>query len=610
MKLEHLSDWRRTIRCGELRSDHVGDTVRLAGWVHRIRDHGGVIFLDLRDRAGVAQVVFRPGDGGDGDSSVIARELHSEYVVAVDGVVRRRPDDMVNPGMPTGEIEVEASSLLVLNDSRTPPFVLTESPTAGEDLRLEYRYVDLRRPELMQVLGMRHRLSRVVRSYLDGEGFWEVETPMLVRPTPEGARDYLVPSRIHPGHFYALPQSPQLYKQILMVSGFDRYYQLARCLRDEDLRADRQPEHTQIDLEMSFVGEDDIYGLIEGLMRECFREVLGVELEERFPRILYRDAMDMYGTDKPDLRFDFPMLDVSGAVRGCGFQVFESTLESGGVVKLLRVPGGGSLSRRDQDALEELAKRYGAKGLARAKVSSCALETGVAKFLPPAVHDGLIRMSGAEDGDLILMVADSWETACRSLGAVRSRLGKAWLSDHPDEAAKWRFLWVVEFPLFEKDQESGRLSPAHHMFTMPMEEDLELLETQPEAVRGRLYDLVLNGFELGSGSVRIHRRDVQERIMKVVGMPAGEAERRFGFLLKAFQYGAPPHGGIALGLDRIVMLLAGRTSLRDTIAFPKTTSAASLVDGAPAPVEPVDLRDLHLELRPGIRPSGDENEHN
>ena len=595
MNLDHLAGFRRTHRCGDLRREHAGRPVRLCGWVHRLRDHGGVLFLDLRDRAGLVQVVFRPGEGPDHPSER-ARRLGSEFVIAVEGTCVLRPDSMVNLQMSTGTVEVEATALLILNDSQTPPFVLEEAPSAGEDLRLEYRYLDLRRPELASVLGMRHRVTQAVRGYLDGQEFWEIETPMLVRPTPEGARDYLVPSRVHPGSFYALPQSPQLYKQLLMVSGMDRYYQLARCLRDEDLRADRQPEHTQIDLEMSFAGEEEIFALVEGLMGEVFGRVLSAELAVPFPRLVYREAMDRYGSDKPDLRFGFALVDAADAVRGSGFKVFDETLAAGGGVMLLRWPGGAAFSRREQDELEELAKRYGAKGLARAKVTSTGLEGGPAKFLSAAVQHGLVEAAGAVEGDLLCLVADRRDIACRSLGALRSRLGQEWLKAHPDSAKPWRFLWITEFPLFEQDPQTGVLSPAHHLFTMPMEEDLPFLASDPVRVRGRLYDLVLNGSELGSGSIRIHRRDIQEAVMRVVGITGEDAERRFGFLLKAFQYGAPPHGGIALGLDRIIMLMAGRSSLRDTIAFPKTTSASSLVDGCPAPVAAEDLRDLRLRV--------------
>lgn len=598
VKLEQLGEWRRTHTCGELRLAHDGEPVRLAGWVQRSRDHGGVLFLDVRDRFGVTQTVFRPAEGDAGAVAELARELRSEFVVAVEGVVAARPAEMINPRIETGEIEILVSRIRVLNDSKTPPFIPDEGANVSEDLRLQYRYLDLRRPELAAVIALRHRVAARVRRYLDSQRFLEIETPLLVRPTPEGARDYLVPSRVHPGSFYALPQSPQLYKQILMVAGMDRYYQLARCLRDEDLRADRQPEHTQIDLEMSFVGEEEIHQLIEGLMVELWNGELGVLLETPFPRLSHHEAMARFGSDKPDLRFELELVDLGETVRGSGFGVFEHAIAAGGSVRGLNIPGGGALSRKAQDDLEELARRYGAKGLARTKATGSGFEGGIAKFLSDPMQTRVREQFGSRDGDLLVMVADRHEVACRSLGAIRSRIGNEWLAAHPEQAGTWRFLWVDRFPVFEEDAESGRLSPAHHLFTMPLEEDLHLLETEPRRVRGRLYDLVLNGYELGSGSIRIHRRDIQEAVMRVVGVTAEEAEQKFGFLLTAFQYGAPPHGGIALGLDRIIMLMAGRSSLRDTIAFPKTTSAASLMDGCPAAVDPQELADLRIRLEP------------
>lgn len=593
--LEHLGDFRRTHPCGAVRADHAGTNVRLVGWVHRTRDHGGVLFVDLRDRYGVVQVVFHP-DGEAAGLAERARELKSEYVLAVEGTVTRRPPEMVNAKLPTGEIEVTARALRVLNDSRTPPFVPDEAANVSEDLRLEYRFIDLRRPELNAILGMRHRVCIEVRRYLDTQGFWEIETPMLVRPTPEGARDYLVPSRVHENAFYALPQSPQLYKQILMVSGMDRYFQLARCLRDEDLRADRQPEHTQIDMEMSFIGEDEVFAVVEGILQGVWEKELGVALETPFPRMVYREAMERYGSDKPDVRFGFELVGLETALEGSGFRIFDEALAGGRAIKGIRIAGGGALSRKEQDELEALVQRYGAKGLARAKVAGGKLEGGFGKFVTEDAQRRVVATLGAEEGDLVTVVADRWGTTCRSLGALRSKLGNDWLAENPAAAAPWRFLWVVEFPLFEEDADSGAFVPAHHMFTMPMDEDLPYLESDPARVRGRLYDLVLNGFELGSGSIRIHRRDIQEAVMRVVGVGADEAEHKFGFLLKAFQFGAPPHGGIALGLDRIIMLMARRASLRDTIAFPKTTSAASLMDGCPTAMTDEDLRDLHIRL--------------
>ncbi len=600
--IESLGSWRRTNRCGDLRAADVGAEVILMGWVNRVRDHGGVFFLDLRDRTGVAQIVCRPGSDRE-ETVEKARSVRPEHVIAVRGKVGLRPDEMRNPQMPTGEIEVHASEIRILNVAETPPFVIGDEEVAGEDLRLEYRYLDLRSASLQAVLGLRHRAAQETRRYLDEEGFWEIETPVLVRPTPEGARDYLVPSRIHPGAFYALPQSPQLYKQLLMVSGMDRYFQLARCLRDEDLRADRQPEHTQIDIEMSFTDEGTVFALVEGLMRRLFQRCLGVEIATPFPRLAYEEAFDRFGTDKPDLRFGLEIVDISGEVANSGFKVFREALSGGGCVKALAIPEGGSLSRKEQDDLETHVKPYGARGLARAKVASEGLEGGFAKFVDPAEAARIIAACRAREGDLIAVIADRRGVANRSLGALRSRIGNRLMSE--GDRKKWHFLWVDRFPLFEKDEATGAIVPCHHLFTMPLEEDLPRLKSDPLSVHARLYDLVLNGYELASGSIRIHRRDIQEMVMGVAGIGPEEAERRFGFLLKAFQYGAPPHGGIAIGFDRVVMLMSGRTSIRDTIAFPKTTSAASLMDGAPAAVNPVDLKELHIRITKGAADDSD-----
>ncbi len=589
--MQSLGDWKRTHTCGELRPSHEGQSVVLMGWVHRVRDHGGVFFLDLRDRGGLTQVVCRPEEGNE-ELIGIAHQLSPEYVVAVQGTVMVRPE--ANPNLPTGAVEVNARELRLLNVSETPPFVIGETIGAGEDLRLEYRYLDLRSPSLQSVLGLRHRVAQQTRRYLDGRGFWEIETPILVRPTPEGARDYLVPSRVHPGCFYALPQSPQLYKQILMISGMDRYFQIARCLRDEDLRADRQPEHTQIDIEMSFVSEEEIFALVEGLFAVIFERCLGLSLETPFPRLSYEEVMDRYGIDKPDLRFDLPIRDLSEVLASSSFRVFRETLDAGGRVKGLRLPGGGALSRKEQEDLEAIAVSAGAKGLARSRFTGGALDGGFAKFLAPAESEGLASLLDLRDGDLVAVVADRRDTANRALGAVRLKVGQAGLTE--TERGQWRFLWVDRFPLFERDEATGAIAPCHHMFTMPLETDLPRLESDPLSVHARLYDLVLNGNELASGSIRIHRRDIQEAVMRVAGISPDEAERRFGFLLRAFQYGAPPHGGIAIGLDRVVMLLAGRASIRDTIAFPKTTSAMSLMDGAPSGVDPRDLKDLRIRI--------------
>ncbi len=587
---ESMGDWRRTHLCGALRGSDAGAGAVLMGWVQRTRDHGGVLFVDLRDHTGLSQVVFHPGKV---DPEVLrkARAARAEFVLAVRGTVALRPENMVNRDLATGEIEVEATALRVLNVSRTPPFPVDDESEVGEDLRLRYRYLDLRRSSLQDSLRLRAQVTLEVRKYLYGIDFVEVETPMMVRPTPEGARDYVVPARLHPGKFYALPQSPQLYKQILMVSGFNRYFQLARCLRDEDLRADRQPEHTQIDMEMAFVGEEDVYQVVEGLMSHLFRACLGVELPIPFPRLTYRQSMDAYGTDKPDLRFELPLTDVTSAVAGSPFQVFADTVARKGTVKALRVPGGAARSRKEIDGLEAAAKTNGAKGLAWTKVTGAGFEGGIGKFLgdAPALREAL----KPEPGDLLLFVADEWPVACKALGAVRTVLGEPLVAGRERE---FRFLWVREFPLFEFNRETGRWDPAHHMFSMPLEEHLDYLETDPGKVHATLYDLVANGLELASGSIRIHRRDIQERVMKVVGMSMEEAESKFGFLLEAFQYGAPPHGGIAPGLDRLIMLMSGRKSLREVIAFPKTARATSLMDGAPAEVDPHDLQDLHIRV--------------
>jgi aspartyl-tRNA synthetase len=587
----------RTHTCGELRGQNAGQHVVLTGWVHRLRDHGGVFFLDLRDRYGITQVVTRPGDTKE-DVLHVIREMRPETVVRIEGLVGQRPEGMVNPDRPTGEIEVLASAAAILAPSETPPFQIEDATSAGEDLRLEYRYLDLRRPELARVLELRHHVAMATRDHFSERGFLEIETPMLVKPTPEGARDYLVPSRERPGRFYALPQSPQLYKQMLMVAGMDRYFQIARCLRDEDLRADRQPEHTQIDVEMSFVGEEDIFAVIEALLVRLFRDVLGTEVAVPIERLDYDVCMDRFGSDKPDLRYKGDIVDVTELFAGCAFNLLGGAQAAGQRIKALVVPGGAALSRKESDALEEEVKLVGAKGLLRTKVAGCGFDSGFAKHVEPDRAAEVVRATGASAGDLLALVIDERAQANRALGRLRALLAgrEAEARRARGESPIYRFLWVCHFPLFERDEASGALTAAHHMFTMPLESDLPKLETDPLAVRAQLYDLVMNGVELGSGSVRINRRDIQERVMGVVGLTAEEADRRFGFLLKAFQYGAPPHAGIALGLDRLVMLMAQRNSIRDTIAFPKTTSALSLVDGAPAEADPKDLRDLHIRV--------------
>lgn len=583
----------RSHTCGELGEGNAGEEVRLMGWVARIRDLGGLRFIDMRDRYGLVQLLVDPAKG-DLDSAT--RGLRMEDVIACRGRVRRRPPEMVNPDLATGAVEVEAEEVILLNRSRVPPFTLADAVKANEDLRLRYRYLDLRRKPLQRNILLRHQVVLAARNFLDSRGFVEIETPMLVRCTPEGARDYLVPSRLHPGCFYALPQSPQLYKQILMVAGFDRYFQLARCLRDEDLRADRQPEHTQIDIEMSFVGEDDVFALTEELMTEMFRAGIGQELSSPFPVLTFREAMLRYGTDKPDLRIGLELKDLTQFFSGCTFPVAREALSRGGVVRGMVVPGLAKLSRRELASLEGSAREAGAGGLVSLVWRGDRFKGAVAKFFPSSLQEGLRDRLGVGEGDGLLAVIGREELVCRVLGKLRVEAARA---VGLEAAEGYRFLWVKDFPLFEWDEEGEQVVPSHHLFSMPREGDMELLEEDPLAVKARLYDLVCNGVELASGSIRIHRRDLQERVMAVVGIGKEEAQRRFGFLLEALEYGAPPHGGIAPGLDRIVMIMAGCDSIRDVIAFPKTQKAASLMDAAPSPVDPEQLRELHIELKSG-----------
>jgi aspartyl-tRNA synthetase len=589
--LENLADWKRTHVCAALRREHDGQEVLLMGWVHRRRDHGGLAFIDLRDRSGVCQVVV---DSEDPALLEKVKDVRSEYVLALRGQVRLRPAGMRNPDLPTGEVEVLVSELRVLNASLTPPFPIESAvqDEASEDLRFRYRFLDLRRPEMQRRMAFRHRVVLAARRFLDSEGFLEIETPLLIRSTPEGARDYVVPSRLHPGRFYALPQSPQLYKQLLMVAGYDKYFQMARCLRDEDLRGDRQPEHTQIDMEMSFATEDMIFDVVERMLAAVFDAVMERPLALPFQRLDYTEAMARFGTDKPDLRFDLELMDLGEIAGATEFRAFRGVLEAGGCVKGLRVPGGAAFSRREIEVLEDLAKHFGAKGLAWLKRDESGLAGGVAKFFG-GVADVLQAATGLSAGDLLLMVGDAGLTAATALGAVRTRLGETLALTDPGD---FRFLWVHRFPLFERDEDTGGWRAMHHLFSMPMEEDMDRLETDPGSVRGQLYDLVCNGVELASGSIRIHRRDIQERVMAVVGIDRQEAQRRFGFLLGAFDYGAPPHGGIAPGLDRILMVLDGGSSIRDYIAFPKTLRGTSPMVDAPAPIDEAQLRELHLRI--------------
>ncbi len=594
-----LSTRLRTHACGKVDASLAGSEVALCGWVQRTRDHGGMVFVDLRDRWGVVQLVF-----ADGNAALLAaaRDLRNETSLRITGDVVRRDAATVNPKMATGEIEIVVKTLEVLNSAPVElPFQVEGAAEAGEELRLKHRYLDLRRTTLQDTLALRSRVALETRKYLDAQGFVDIETPMLVKRTPEGARDYLVPSRVHPGEFYALPQSPQLYKQILMVSGFDRYYQLARCLRDEDLRADRQPEFSQIDLEMSYVEEEDVFALIEGLTRHLWREALGVEIPVPFPRLTWAEAMERYGSDKPDLRAGPGFFDAGDLAERSTSDLFKGVRARGERMKGLRVAGGGDWSRKVVDELGVTAAGGGAKGLAWMKVGEGGeLSGGVAKFFADVAKE-LVARAEAAPGDLLLFVAGPEKVVNASLDLVRRDVAKRrGLAQGKPPA----FLWVHRFPLFEKDPDTGAWVPCHHVFTMPHDEFRETFDTDPGPAVGKLYDLVLDGNELGSGSVRIHRRDLQERALKVIGIDAAEAERRFGFLLRAFEYGAPPHGGIALGFDRIIMLMTGRSSLRDVIAFPKNSRAISPMDECPSAVEPQLLDDLHIVVRAEAKAPG------
>ncbi|MDR1786573.1 MAG: aspartate--tRNA ligase [Spirochaetaceae bacterium] len=593
---------KRTVTCGALRRGDVGRTVILNGWIHRKREHGGIVFINLRDRYGVTQVVV--DQESPQSLTELAAGLRMEYCVAVEGAVRERPASMVNPDMPTGEVEVSARNIAVLSASETLPFMIDEvnkdgSPVVpNEDLRLQYRYLDLRTGRMQHHTALRHRVALAVRTFLDKQGFFEIETPTFIKSTPEGARDYLVPSRLYPGKFYALPQSPQLYKQLLMVSGFDKYFQIARCYRDEDARGDRQPEFTQIDLEMSFVGREDVLALTEGMMAHVFKETLGVTLPAQFPRLTYEDAIDRYGTDKPDLRFALELRDGSALAETGTFAAFKDAVTAGGAVKALVVPGAAeAYSRKKIEDLEGTARVYKAKGLPWVKVAGTGaapvLEGGVSKFFPDA--GAVCSALGAKPGDLILFVSDSSKkTACAALGAVRSRLGKDLGLADP---AAFAFVWIIDFPLFQWNEDEARWEAAHHLFSMPQEHCLSTLESDPGSVKGDLYDLVLNGYELASGSIRIHDPALQKRVFSVVGITGEEAEAKFGFLTRAFKYGAPPHGGIAPGLDRLVMLMAGETSIKEVIPFPKNTFAVSPMDDCPSEVDRKQLEELHLAVR-------------
>ncbi|WP_046173924.1 aspartate--tRNA ligase [Domibacillus indicus] len=582
----------RTFYNGEMTEEHIGQEVSLKGWVQRRRDLGSVIFIDLRDRTGIMQIVFNPEISAE--ALAVAEKVRNEYVLDVKGTIVKRDPETVNENIPTGTIEVHVTEINVLSEAKTPPFMIEDGTEVNEDVRLKYRYMDLRRPVMFETLKMRSDVTKTIRDYLDEGGFLDVETPILTKSTPEGARDYLVPSRVHPGEFYALPQSPQIFKQLLMVSGVDRYYQIARCFRDEDLRADRQPEFTQVDIETSFMSQEDIMQMTEEMLKKVMKRVKNVEIDGAFERITYEDAMNRFGSDKPDTRFGLELIDMADVVRGSGFKVFAQVVESGGQVKALCVPGGGEkYSRKDIDHLTEFAAIYGAKGLAWLKVEEDGMKGPIIKFFTDEEQAKMLETAGAKTGDLIMFVADKKQVVADALGALRLKLGKE--LGMIDES-KYNFLWVTDWPLLEYDEEEGRYYAAHHPFTMPFREDLDKMESDPGAVRAQAYDIVLNGYELGGGSIRIFERDVQEKMFKLLGFTEEQAKEQFGFLLDAFEYGTPPHGGIALGLDRLVMLLAGRTNLRDTIAFPKTASAADVLTDAPGEVSDAQLEELHLRI--------------
>lgn len=587
-----MSMFGRTYYCGEISEKNEGETVVLKGWVQKRRDLGGLIFIDLRDRTGIVQVVFNPDVSKE--ALAIADGVRSEYVLDVQGKVVLREKGTENPKLKTGKIEIHCEKVSVLNESKTPPFMIDNNAEITEEMRLKYRYLDLRRPVMYETLKLRHKTVRAIRDFLDSEAFIEVETPILTKSTPEGARDYLVPSRVHPGEFYALPQSPQIFKQLLMVGGFDRYYQVARCFRDEDLRADRQPEFTQIDIETSFLSQEDIIDIVERMMKKVMKDVKGIDITIPFPRLTYQEAMDRFGSDKPDTRFGLELVDLSEAVKDSGFKVFADTVASGGQVKGINVKkAADKYSRKDIDGLTEFVKRYGAKGLAWVKVTDQGFNGPIAKFFDEATRSQLTSILEAETGDLLLFVADKQSVVADSLGALRLKLGKdLQLIDEK----KFNFLWVTDWPLLEYDDEDGRYYAAHHPFTMPFREDIELLDTDPGKVRAQAYDIVLNGYELGGGSLRIFERDIQEKMFRALGFSEEQARSQFGFLMDAFEYGTPPHGGIALGLDRFVMILAERTNLRDTIAFPKTASASDPLTNAPSGVSQAQLDELQLSV--------------
>ncbi len=582
---------RRTCYCGEVTEEFIGKEVTLEGWAHRTRDHGGLIFIDLRDREGIVQVVFDPAEVPK-KTFEIAKEVKSEYVLMIKGTVRKRPEGTENPKLKTGNVEVLASEIEILNRSLPTPFKIEDDIDVSEDVRLRYRFLDLRRPEMQRKLILRHRAAQAVRRYLDSIGFIELETPFLTKSTPEGARDFLVPSRLNPGKFYALPQSPQLFKQIYMISGFDRYFQIVKCFRDEDLRADRQPEFTQIDLEMAFVEREDVMEVTEGILKAIFK-VIDVEIETPFKRISYETAMDMYGSDKPDLRIPWRLYTLNSALEGTEFKVLKEAILKGDTIKALKVDGDIKFSRKDLDDTVSLASNLGAKGLIWMRVTEGTINSPVAKYLREGEIKAIIEATEAKDGDTLFIVADKWEKACEILGNLRVELARKYNAIDDD---RYEFLWVVDFPLLDWDEEEKRYVAVHHPFTSPKDEDIPLLDTDPLKVKAKAYDVVLNGVEIGGGSIRIHREDIQKKIFGLLGIGDEEAKLKFGFLLEALQYGAPPHGGLALGFDRIMAIITKSTSIRDVIAFPKTQKGICLMTQAPSEVSEKQLKELFIQV--------------
>ncbi|MCZ7602189.1 MAG: aspartate--tRNA ligase [Melioribacteraceae bacterium] len=584
---------KRTHTCGELRQENIDQHVVLNGWVDNRRDLGGVIFIDLRDRYGITQVVFEPTYNEE--THELASQLRSEFVISIEGKVRKRPPETDNPKLPTGHVDVMVDKLIILNKAETTPFPIKDKVDVNEDLRLKYRYLDLRRESMQSNILLRHRMYQSVRKYFDEQNFVEVETPILMKSTPEGARDFLVPSRVHKGKFYALPQSPQTYKQLLMVSGFDRYFQIVKCFRDEDLRADRQPEFTQIDVEMSFVDTEDIFEVVEGLMKKLLKEVKDYDLETPIPRLSFNEAMEKYGSDKPDLRFDLEMVTLNETFKNSEFRVFHDALENNGIITGLLAKGCGEYTRNQLDVLTDFVKKLGAGGLIWMRVKEDGLEAPVAKFFTDEEKQNIVSAMNAEPGDLIFILSGKKLKTLSQMGALRLEMAKR-LDLIPKEEV-WKLLWVTEFPLFEWDEDSQRYYAMHHPFTSPVLDDVDKLESNQGDVRARAYDLVLNGNEVAGGSIRIHNADLQAAMFKALGISEEEANEKFGFLMGAFKYGAPPHGGIAFGFDRLVMLLANETSIRDVMAFPKTASATSLMDNSPSPVDEHQLKELHIKLR-------------